>query len=112
MEFLACCICWRLSFHPFIHSFKCSAMENQTINTVESGSDLDNFFNLSFDASGLDSLRQLSIWARIISICAFIGFGFSLASAFFGHPRGSQYLDENSQVVSAQRTSGILTAII
>ena len=87
-------------------------MENQTFNTIESGSDLDNFFNLSFDASGLDSLRQLSIWAKIISICAFIGFGFSLASAFFGHPQGTQYLDENSPAVSAARTSGILTAIV
>ena len=62
-------------------------MENQVLHPRDSGSDLDNFFNISFDTAGLDSLLQLSLWTKIISVCAFIGYAFSLASTLFGHPK-------------------------
>ena len=81
-------------------------MENQIQPSSESGSDLDNFFNLSFDMVGLDTLRQLSLWAKIISICAFVGYAFSLAAALFGHSKTSG-LDETS-ATSFSRTGNIL----
>ncbi|HTR30071.1 MAG TPA: hypothetical protein VMH27_12425 [Puia sp.] len=80
-------------------------MENQSTPSSEPGTDLDNFFNLSFDTAGLDTLRQLSLWAKIISICAFIGYVFALAAALFGH---SKSLDEGSSSVTFSRTSNLL----
>lgn len=83
-------------------------MENQHPPSVETGTDLDNFFNLSFDSVGLDTLRQLSLWARIISICAFIGYVFSLAAALFGHMRTSALTDEGSSMAAFSRGSNLL----
>jgi hypothetical protein len=83
-------------------------MENQNLPSSEPGTDLDNFFNLSFDMVGLDTLRQLSLWAKIISICAFIGYAFSLAGALFGHQKSSAYFDDQSFSATAGRASNIL----
>jgi hypothetical protein len=87
-------------------------MENQIPPSSETGTDLDNFFNLSFDMVGLDTLRQLSLWAKIISVCAFIGYAFSLAGALFGHPRSSGFIDEQSSAVTGSRISNILGAFL
>ncbi len=84
-------------------------MENQT-PLVESGNDLDNFFNLSFDTIGIDTLRQASLWAKIISICSFVGYIFSLVSAFFAEPKiPTAY--ENSAAFSVVRTTTVISTI-
>lgn len=81
-------------------------MENQ--QPANSGSDLDNIFNLSFDLVGLDHLKQLSLWAKITSICAFIGYIFSIVSALFGHPRINGLVEENSTSLGMMRASNVL----
>jgi hypothetical protein len=83
-------------------------MENQVTPPSETGTDLDNIFNLSYDMAGLDTLRQLALWAKIISVCAFIGYVFSLAGALFGHPKSSALLDDQSPALGVARTSNIL----
>jgi hypothetical protein len=87
-------------------------MENQVPPPSETGTDLDNFFHLSFDMVGLDTLRQLSLWAKIISLCAFIGYVFSLATVFFGHPKSSPLDDEQSTAVAVTRTANILITFL
>ncbi|HXD78538.1 MAG TPA: hypothetical protein VN616_12060 [Puia sp.] len=85
-------------------------MENRTpAGTV---TDADNIFNISFDGVGLDHLRQLSLWAKVTSICAFIGYICTLITAFFGHPAAGQ-ADENSAAIGVTlRASGVLGAFL
>jgi hypothetical protein len=87
-------------------------MENQVSPPSETGTDLENFFNLSYDMVGLDTLRQLALWAKIISVCAFIGYVFSLAGALFAHPKSSVLLDEQSSALTVARTSNILVTFL
>ena len=54
-------------------------MEEQQISPVSQ--DLDNFFNIAFDGVTRAQLRQAAVWAKISTICAFIGYGVSLISA-------------------------------
>lgn len=50
----------------------------------ESGS-LDNFFNIAFDETTRAEVRKAASWARICTLCAFIGYGIALIVAGFGH---------------------------
>lgn len=54
---------------------------------MENQNQLDNIFNLGFDDSGRDYLTTIALWARICSICAFIGYAVALFAAFFGKAR-------------------------
>lgn len=85
-------------------------MENQTPPFAEPGNDLDNFFNLSFDSVGLSTLRQLSIWTKIISICAFVGYAFTLAGALFGHTASGA--DEFGSAFALGKTTSLLITIV
>ncbi len=58
-------------------------MEDQ--HQPEIVNELDNFFNLSFDAGSREQLKQIALWAKICSICAFAGYIISLIVAIFGH---------------------------
>lgn len=51
---------------------------------TEVTTDLDNFFNLSFDAVGCEQLKQCSVWARIVAIASFAGYLFVLYDWLFG----------------------------
>ncbi|HTI92121.1 MAG TPA: hypothetical protein VL727_16115 [Puia sp.] len=55
-------------------------MEEQQISPVSQ--DLDNFFNIAFDGVTRAQLRQAAVWAKISTICAFIGYGVTLIVAF------------------------------
>lgn len=59
-------------------------MENQQYSEVSNP--LDNFFNISFDAQTRAQIKLAALWARICSLCAFIGYGVSLVVVIFGHP--------------------------
>jgi hypothetical protein len=61
-------------------------MENQE-QQAGSGTDLDNFFHLSFDGVGLDQLKQISLWARICSIAGLSGYVLQLYGWLFGHSK-------------------------
>jgi hypothetical protein len=58
-------------------------MENQDL--PESSHQLDNFFDISFDAEARGILSQIALWAKICALCAFIGYGIVLIIAIFGH---------------------------
>jgi uncharacterized BrkB/YihY/UPF0761 family membrane protein len=58
-------------------------MENQP--QPEIVNELDNFFNISFDANSREQLKQIALWSKICSICAFAGYIVSLVVAIFGH---------------------------
>lgn len=84
-------------------------MEEQQISPVSQ--DLDNFFNITFDTATRTLLRQAAVWAKIATICAFIGYGVTLIVAFIGRPHYTLQSDES--VVTTRATgAGILGAII
>jgi hypothetical protein len=49
--------------------------------------ELDNFFNLSFDAIGRDHLKQIALWSKIASIAGLVSYAILLFLAIFGHSR-------------------------
>lgn len=49
--------------------------------------ELDNFFNLSFDAIGRDHLKQIALWSKIASIAGLVSYAILLFLAIFGHTR-------------------------
>lgn len=86
-------------------------MENRT--PAGAVTDTDNIFNISFDGVGLDHLKQLSLWAKVTSICAFIGYICTLITAFFGHPGAAGQAEENSAAIGITlRASGVLGAFL
>lgn len=58
-------------------------MENP--DQPELTNELDNFFNLSFDAIGRDHLKQIALWSKIASIAALVSYAILLYLAIFGH---------------------------
>lgn len=70
---------------------------------------LDNFFNISFDASARGQLKQVALWAKICTLCAFIGYGIAMIVAIFGHKDYSLEAGENSFGAYARARSGTLT---
>ena len=56
-------------------------MENQPPEIINQ---LDNFFNISFDANMRAQVRQVALWARICALCAFAGYVITLVVAIFG----------------------------
>jgi len=59
-------------------------MENQDQPEI-THNELDNFFNLSFDANAREQLKQISLWAKICTLSTFAGYLISLVVAIFGH---------------------------
>lgn len=57
-------------------------MEDQ--QTPSSSDTLDNFFSIAFDASTRANLKQAAVWAKVISLSAFIGYAIALVVAIFG----------------------------
>ena len=55
-------------------------MEEQQIPPVPQ--DLENFFNITFDVVTRAQLRQAAVWAKVATLCAFIGYGVMLIVAF------------------------------
>lgn len=49
--------------------------------------DLDNFFNISFDNTVCEELKQCSLWAKIVAISSFAGYLILLYLWLFGHGR-------------------------
>ena len=67
-------------------------MENQEQTESEPVTDLDNFYQISFDGVSRDQLKQIALWARICSITGLIGYLIQLYDWLFGHSRlGSNF---------------------
>jgi hypothetical protein len=65
-------------------------MENQ--EQAEPVTDLDNFYQISFDGVSRDQLKQIALWAKICSISGLIGYLIQLYEWLFGHSRlGSNF---------------------
>lgn len=84
-------------------------MEEQQLSPVSQ--DLDNFFNISFDSTTRALLRQAAVWAKVSTICAFIGYGITLIVAFIGRP---EYTLQNDDLSTTTRltSSSILGTFI
>lgn len=84
-------------------------MEEQQISPVSQ--DLDNFFNITFDSATRTLLRQAAVWAKVTTLCAFIGYGITLIVAFIGRP--NHVLEPDGSLVTTRATgTSILSAII
>lgn len=58
---------------------------------MEEQNQLDNFFNLSFDAAARAQLKRVALWAKICSICAFVGYALSLAITILNQVNHTDY---------------------
>jgi hypothetical protein len=82
-------------------------MENQQI--PNGSSSLDNFFNIAFDENTRAEVRKAAQWARICTLCAFIGI--ALIVAFFGKT-ASVETEEGMRVSAFARTGSIIGTLI
>ena len=86
-------------------------MENQQIPSESSS--LDNFFNISFDEATRAQVRKAAQWARICTLCAFIGYGITLIVTFFGRQTTSfTETEEGIRISSYTRAGSIIGSII
>lgn len=60
-------------------------MENQ--EQAEPVTDLDNFYQISFDGVSRDQLQQIALWAKICSVTGLVGYLIQLYDWLFGHSR-------------------------
>jgi hypothetical protein len=84
-------------------------MENQ--QTPPASNQLENFFNISFDAATRAHIKQAAVWAKITSLCAFIGYGISLVVAIFGRQDYSENT-ESLRVGTYYRAGNIFGVLI
>ena len=85
-------------------------MENQ--QTPNDTNSLDNFFNIAFDEATRAQVRKAAQWARICTLCTFIGYGISLVVAFFGKQTELNESAEGVQISSAYRAGTIIGSLI
>jgi hypothetical protein len=72
---------------------------------------LDNFFNIAFDASTRAQIRQAAVWAKICSLCAFIGYAIALIVTIFGR-QGYSAETEGIGVSGSFQTGTFLGSLI
>jgi len=85
-------------------------MENQHL--PDTSGQLDNFFNIVFDETTRTHIRSAANWARIIALCAFIGYGISLVVALFAPSYRYAAGMEGERVETFARTSNLLGVMI
>jgi len=73
--------------------------------------DLENFFNIAFDGPTRAQLRQAAVWAKISTLCAFIGYGIMLVVAFIGRPE-YRIQTEGTRITSMASSASILGTLI
>jgi hypothetical protein len=84
-------------------------MEEQQIPPVPQ--DLENFFNITFDGATRAQLRQAAVWAKISTLCAFIGYGVMLIVAFIGRPQ-YRLETEGTKLTTVATSASILGTLI
>lgn len=82
-------------------------MEEQQIPP---SSPLDNFFSVAFDENTRRHIRTAAQWARIVALCAFIGYAISLVVVFFG--RVSETVEYGGYTTRSSRAGSIIGALI
>jgi hypothetical protein len=69
----------------------------------------EDFFSIAFDEATRVQIKQAAQWAKIIALCAFIGYGVVLIVAIFA-PRG--YSIDNDAVLGSYVQTGNLVGVI
>jgi hypothetical protein len=46
----------------------------------------ESLFNISFDEATRIQIKQAAVWAKVITLCAFVGYAIALVVAIFGQP--------------------------
>jgi hypothetical protein len=77
----------------------------------EINTELDNFFNLSFDAGSREQLKQTALWSKITSICGFISYFIALIVNIFGHNK-TYNLDGTLNDASSFRVGNFIGTLI
>ncbi|GGB24612.1 hypothetical protein [Puia dinghuensis] len=85
-------------------------MEDQ--QTFSASNSLDNFFNIAFDTTTRAQIKQAAVWAKVCTLCAFIGYGVALVVAIFGNRVLSTDTEEAVQISASFRTGNIIGVII
>ncbi len=84
-------------------------MEDQQIPPVSN--QLENFFNISFDEATRAQIKQAAVWAKVITLCAFVGYAVVLVVAIFGQPAYSADV-EGAELGGYVRTSNMVGVIL
>lgn len=88
-------------------------MEDQ--QSTPATNQLDNFFNIPLDAATRSQIKQAAQWARICSLCAFIGYAISLTVLFIGSRISTAAgfdSEEGQRIVGMVRATTIVFALI
>jgi len=72
----------------------------------------DTIFGFSFDSIGREYLKKIAWWARLVAICAFVGYGFELIAAIFGKRQYMRTYDDTPTVSISSGNSIVGTFII
>lgn len=85
-------------------------MEEQ--QTSPDSNALENFFNIALDAGMRAQIKQAAVWAKICTLCAFIGYGIALIVAIFGRQGYSTDSEQGTRIESMVRAGSIGTVLI
>jgi hypothetical protein len=86
-------------------------MEDQQIPPVTNP--LENFFNISFDEAARTQIKQAAVWAKVITLCAFVGYAVVLVVAIFGQTAyQSTFTLDTEGVATYQQTSSMVGVVI
>jgi hypothetical protein len=82
-------------------------MEDQQIPPVTN--ELENFFNISFDEAARAQIKQAAVWAKVMTLCAFVGYAVVLVVAIIGQ---SAYPADSEGLVTYARAGNMVTVIL
>jgi hypothetical protein len=85
-------------------------MEDQQLPPASN--QLENFFNIVFDASTRAQVRQAAVWAKVCALSAFIGYGIALIVAIFGHYGYTTESESGLRIEGVVRTTSIMTVLV
>ena len=85
-------------------------MEDQQIPPVTN--QLENFFNISFDEAARAQIKQAAVWAKVITLCAFVGYAVVLVVAIFGQTAYQSDYSSNGEIVGGYVRTGNMVGVV
>ena len=85
-------------------------MEDQQIPPVTN--QLENFFNISFDEAARAQIKQAAVWAKVVTLCAFIGYAVVLVVAIFGQSAYPSDYSSNGEIIGGYVRTGNMVGVV
>ncbi len=84
-------------------------MEDQQIPPATN--QLENFFNISFDEAARTQIKQAAVWAKVVTLCAFVGYAVVLVVAIFGQSAYSSDREVEGGYIHTNNMPGVILSI-